>query len=64
MSQAKNTTVPDERGEYRVWCEPCDESGTFPTLEDAVLARRLHLCHGEVPSRAWPGWALGLGTEE
>lgn len=62
MSQARNTTVPDEHGEYRTWCDPCDVSGTFPTLAMAIEARRMHLCHGEVPSCSWPGWAL-VGDE-
>jgi hypothetical protein len=57
MSQARNTTTPDERGEYRTWCDPCDSSATFPTLEMAIEARRFHLCEGEVPSRSWPGWS-------
>ena len=48
--------VPDERGEFRVWCTPCDVSGTFPTIEMAIAARREHLCVGEVPSASWPGW--------
>lgn len=56
MSQARNATVPDERGRYRVWCEPCDASDDFPTIEMAVMARKMHLCEGEVPSYSWPGW--------
>jgi hypothetical protein len=56
MSQAKSSLRPDERGQYRVWCDPCDEEGTFPTLEMAIQARREHLCHNEVASCSWPGW--------
>jgi hypothetical protein len=60
VSQARNTTVPDERGMYRTWCDPCGSSAEYPELFDAVLARQLHLCHGETPSCSWPGWALGM----
>lgn len=56
MSQARNSTQPNERGQYRVWCEPCDVSAEFPTIEMAIAARREHLCHGEVPSASWSGW--------
>lgn len=58
MSQARNATFPDERGRFRVWCDPCDVSGDFPTLEMAIMARRFHLCEGEVPSASWVGWDL------
>ena len=60
MSQARHSMTPNAQGRYRVWCEPCEVEEHFPTQEMAVLARRLHLCHGEVASAAWPGWAMGL----
>ncbi len=56
MGQARNTTAPDENGEYRTWCKPCDASATFPTLAMAIEARKFHLCEGEVPSCSWNGW--------
>jgi len=58
MSQAKHSMVPDEKGYYKVWCEPCDAEATFPTLEMAIVSRRMHLCLNEVPSASWPGWEL------
>lgn len=63
MSQARMSMSPDENGMYRVWCDPCDSEATFQCIADAILARRLHLCEGEVPSAAWPGWALGLDPD-
>lgn len=59
MSRARNSTTPNERGKFLVWCEPCDVSGEFPTIEMAIAARRQHLCVGEVPSTSWPEWADG-----
>lgn len=56
MSAARMSITPDDQGRYRVWCEPCDAEDTFPDIVMAVAARRHHLCDGEVPSAAWPGW--------
>ena len=56
MSRARNATLPNERGYYRVWCDACDAEGEFPTVAMAIAARREHLCEGEVPSCSWPGW--------
>lgn len=58
MSKAKNATIPDADGKYRVWCDPCDAEDRFPDIAMAIQARKLHLCEDEVPSAAWPGWAL------
>jgi len=57
VSRAQHSITPNERGQYPVWCDPCDMSGEFPSIEMAIQARREHLCVGEVPSASWPGWA-------
>ena len=57
MSQARVSVMPNERGQYRSWCDRCESEGYFPTLVMAIAATKEHLCDGEVPSCSWPGWA-------
>jgi hypothetical protein len=51
MSQARRIAL-------KVVCEACDAEETFPTIEMAIMAQRMHLCEGEVPSCSWPGWEM------
>jgi hypothetical protein len=61
MSKAKFSMKPNENGQFRSWCYPCDVEGDFPTLEMAMQATKLHLCVGEVASCAWEGWTTEIG---